>query len=116
MVGYDVYEDKRDFSSEEKVKRYVTANVVYPCYIVSGKVEIFKFKVLGSMQSNSTKLVEGLQTIEIYYKEGDKMAKVGRITPAQVKSFLKLFECADVIGFYDKDTKLEGDYLYTLSS
>lgn len=115
MLGYDVYDDERDFESEE-VKRYTTTKMEYPCYIISGNVEMFKFNVLKNMFNNSTQLIEGLQTIDIYFEQGDQMVKLGKIIPSQVKSFISLFKNAKIVGYFDEDTKLEGDYLYVLAS
>lgn len=116
MLGYDTYEDNRTFETEDKVKRYTTSKMEFPCLILSGQIEMFKFNVLKNMFNSSTQLIEGLQTIDIYYEQGDKVVKLGKITSQQVKSFLSLFSNANIVGYLDKDTKLEGDYLYVLTA
>lgn len=121
-LGYETFEDNRDFKKEGltgDVKRYVTESMTYPCYIISLASNIAKYKldVLKNMFTLSKVYNEELSmsSIDIYFDSGEKLIKFGKISSAQVKSFLKLFDSEQIIGYLDKNTKLEGDYLYVLS-
>ena len=123
-LGYDVYEDNREFEQKGltgEVKRYTTGKLDYPCYIIysedDNQVEMYKIQVLRQMFSTSKTYVESdaKSMINLYFSQGSKMAKLGIIQPKQVKSFLKLFESNIVEGYYDADTVLKDDYLYVLA-
>lgn len=124
-LGYEVYEDNRNFEQDGltgDVKRYVTEKMEFPCYIIVATpdniVENYKISVLTRMFANIKTYNEddANSSISLYFNQGDKTVKLGKIFPKQVKSFLKLFEGNIVDGFYDKDTKLTDDYLYVLSN
>lgn len=118
-IGYDVEESERSFTKEGltgTVTRYTTDDLEFPCYIVSAPFEKYKIKVLQSMfkRVDSYDEEESNLAIHLYFEEGDNRVGLGKIYPRQVKSFLQLFSSNNVSGFYNKDTKLEGDYLYVL--
>lgn len=123
-LGYDVYEDNRNFEQEGltgKVKRYVTESMNFPCFILVSEserpIEVIKIKVLKQMFAVVEKYdeEEANSSISIYFSNGDKTAYLGKIQPRQVKSFLSLFSNNRVDSYYDKDTLLEGDMQYVLS-
>lgn len=123
-LGYDVYEDKRSF--EEKgitgnVKRYTTTKMDFPCYVIvsseDNPVEEFKISVLQKM-FETVKVYdeeEAKRAIFLYFSDGVRTVKLGRIKPSQVKSFLKLFDANNVDGYYSRDKELVGDYRYVLA-
>lgn len=117
-LGYEVHEDDRDFASED-VKRYTYTDMSYPCYIVelSNEKPLAKFtlEVLKNMLVGTEKFDPNAVTISIYFSQGERTVKFGVIQARQAKTFLKLLEKNDVIGFFDKDTILRGDMLYVLS-
>lgn len=124
-LGYDTYEDKRDFEQDGitgDVRRYVVESMTFPCFILVAEedkpVEIVKIKVLKQMSGviESYNEEEANSSISIYFSSGDKTAYLGKIQPRQVKSFIDLFSGNKVIGFYDKNTVLEDDMRYVLSS
>lgn len=124
-LGYDTFEDDRDFEQKGltgKVSRYTTEKMSFPCYIIDAdsgqKVEAYKIKVLKNMTANigSSKNIDiEDDMINLYFSQGGQMARLGKICPKQVKSFLKLFEGNKIDGFFDKDTPLNDDYLYVLA-
>jgi hypothetical protein len=124
-LGFDVYEDNRDFSKEGitgTVKRHSIENASYPNIIVEvddeHPVESYKFQVLKSMLNTSSVFdnsVDGNNAIALYFKQSEKVAKIGQIFPQQVKAFLRLFESNNLSGYYSETEKIDGMYLYVLS-
>ena len=123
-LGYDTYEDNRDFEQEGltgNVRRYVTESMTYPCFIIVNEadkpVEVIKLQVLKKMSAVVEKYdeEEANSMISIYFSSGDKTAYLGKIQPKQVKSFISLFSVNHVVAYYDRDTLLEGDMRYVLS-
>lgn len=124
-LGFDVYEDTRDFQKKgitDEIRRYVTDKMGFPCFIIVASeekpVEMYKVSVLRKTFSSiaATLDEESIgRDINIYFSQGDRTAMLGKIQPRQVKSFLKLFEYNEVHGYLDKDTPLEGQYMYVLS-
>lgn len=121
-LGYATYEDDRSFEKSGltgNVKRYTSESMEYPCYIItlSNSIPRYKIDVLKRMFSMTSSFKEDLVSlsISIYFDNEGKLIKFGKIYPAQVKSFLKLFETEEIIGYYSKDKVLEGEYLYVLA-
>ena len=123
-LGYDVYEDKRDFQQDGltgEVKRFVTESMQFPCFIIVSEpehpVEVVRLTVLRNMSAIVDKYneEEANSMISVYFTMQGKTAYIGKILPRQVKSFLSLFSNNRVDGYYDKDTILDGDMRYTLS-
>ena len=118
-IGYDIEDSNRSFEKKGltgTVTRYTTDDLKFPCYIVSAPFEKYKLKVLKSMYQKveSYDEEESRLAIYLYFEEGGKRVGLGKIYPRQVKSFLQLFSTNKIVGFYDKDTVLENDYLYVL--
>lgn len=119
MLGYDVVEENRSFEAEGltgNVSRYTQSSLNYPCYIVQSPFELYKVNVLRSMYTtgSSESSDEDDLGISIYFEQNQKMAGFGKIYPRQVNAFLKLFERNNILGFYNEETPLKGDYLYVL--
>ena len=125
-LGYDTYEDNREFEQDGltgTVRKYVTENMQYPCYIVEMTddhiIEKYKigvlqkmFKTVDTYDEEEAKLV-----ISVYISGSGKLLRLGQITPKQVKPFLRLFDkdMDYIYGYFDSDTELTKDYLYVLS-
>lgn len=123
-LGYDLYEDNRDFQQKGltgEVKRYTTAKMEFPCYVVcsteTNQVEMYKIQVLKQMFATSKiyNESEANSMIHLYFSQGNQVAKLGIIQPKQVKSFLKLFESNQVDGYFEDGILLQGEHLYVLA-
>ena len=125
-LGYEVYEDDRDFEKEGitgEVSKYSLTNLQYPCLMAisvkDNELPRYRVEVLHHMiQSIHTDNFDADlldSRIHIYIAIEDKIYKLGQLFPKQVKSFLSLFDGFLVRGYLDKDTELEGMYLYTLA-
>lgn len=119
MIGYDVESEERSFEQEGitgTVTRYARGVLTYPCYIVYPPFETYKLRVLQTMylRSDSLNNDDADLGISVYFKQGERLAGLGKIYPRQVSAFLKLFEKNRVVGYYDENTELTGDYLYVL--
>ena len=124
-LGYNVYEDDRNFNQDGltgQVNKYATENMSFPCYIIVAddehKVQMYRIVILKQM-SSTVQIYdeeESKLAINIYFYQDGKTVSICKIFPKQVKSFLKLFDECKVIGFMDKDTELNNDLLYVLSN
>lgn len=122
-LGYDVNQSTRSYEKEGisgEVRRYAKERMSYPHFLLvnskENSVEMHRLQVLSSMFQVSSTLSGGnSNSITVYYKEGDRTIKLGKIAPRQVKAFLRLFDGNQIEGKLDSKTPLEGDYLYVLS-
>ena len=123
-LGYEVYEDNRDFVQEGltgEVKRHVSEDMRFPSIIVQmddeHPVEDYKVQVLRSMLKTATSYDEAFKdtAISVYFYNGEKSARFGQITSHQVRALLQLFASNNLVGYLNKDTILEGHYLFALS-
>lgn len=126
MAGYDIYEDKRTFEQEGitgEVTRYTKVDVTYPYFMLinhhDGNFPLYKMKTLPSLLVNAKTQqsgVDGLdKSIEIYFKDGERAIRLGKILPKQVKGFLNIFDGCDVKCMLNETTELQGDYMYILA-
>lgn len=124
-LGYEVYEDKRDFEQKGltgDVRRYTTTKMVFPCFILchteEKPVPLHSVETLKRMFPTSKVYDETIANslIHIYFNQGETLVKLGCIQPNQVKTFLRLFENCEVDCFMEQDKKLEGMYMYVLSN
>lgn len=121
-LGFNTYADGRSFEKEGitgEVKRFSKEVMEYPNLILLSsedkKIPLYKLKVLPNMFAAQSLVTDKAGSIAIYYSEGDKTIRLGKIFPRQVKAFLKLFEDNDVIGMLNSEKELIGDYMYILS-
>lgn len=121
MLGYEVEEDQREFESE-RVTRYSTSKMQFPCFIVmvteEHPLKQYALDVLKKMFVKSDVYDEELSNslIHLYFSQAGKTVQFGVVQSSQVKTFLRLFEFNEVQGYLDKDTPLSGDKLYVLST
>lgn len=106
-------------SSEEvegitgKVSSFTFTNINYPCYIFKEGSEIPRYKLRivanmvksGNMQDKDTSL---------YFLQNGELYKIGSLSGLQIMGFLDLIGIDNLIGYADKDKKLEGTSLYCL--
>ena len=123
-LGYDTFDSERTFEKQGitgQVQRYSREAMNYPCYIIrsedDNKVGMHQITVLKNMFETTVTYDKNVEdnSIYIYFSQGGKVARIGKIFPRQVKAFLRLFNDNYVDCFLDKDTELTGDYLYVLS-
>jgi len=55
------------------------------------------------------------KSIEIYFKDGERVIRLGKILPKQVKGFLSIFEGCDIKCMLKEDKELVGEYMYILA-
>lgn len=122
MKNIDSYIDKRDFKVQGisgEVSKFISEEVSYPYFLLENTsecpVEFSKLKVLANIIATSRITESSLSPVSVYYRDKDKVLKLGKLSAKQVKSFLRLFDGNLVSGMYDKDTKLSGEHLYVLA-
>lgn len=123
-LGYNTFDANRSFEKEGitgQVQRYSKESMNFPCYIIrsedDNKVGVHQITVLKNMFDTVVAYDKNAEdnSINIYFSQKGKVARVGKILPRQVKAFLRLFDGNYIDCFLDKDTELTGDYLYVLS-
>ena len=122
QLGYDIHESTVT-TAEEVVSRYAKVDIEYPCFTIvkpideesNKKLTLHVTKILPSMFKCSSKDKEDAEYIAVYFKDGARKFKLGRIMSRQVKPILRLFEGFDIEGYLSKEKELVGDYLYVLS-
>ena len=122
-LEYEVSENENyKEGNEEYVSHYVTEKLQFPCYIIrnteESPVEKYKIDILKQMFSTSSTLNEEDDevAINLYFSQGNQLARIGKIYSHQVKSFLNLFKSNCIDGYFNKDKPLKGNYLYVLSN
>lgn len=125
-VGFDVHEDKRTFEQEGitgSISRFAKVDVKYPYFMLVNssdkKIPLYRIKTLPALLVNSKtreiSVEEDKKSIEVYFRDEDKIVRLGKILPHQVKSFLGLFSEYDVECMLTENQKLTGDMMYILS-
>ena len=115
-LGYNIEETDRSFEQAGltgTVKRYALENMVYPCLIFD-KISQYQLKIVKQMASMQSSYNEDEDIICLYVALQGKLVTIGKVFSSQVKSVLMLFDDANAVGYYNKDTELTGDYLYVL--
>lgn len=122
MEIYDSHIDKRNFEIDGitgEIRQFIKEDVAYPYYVIEttpdNPVPLSRLQVLPQLFGTTVVSSNALSAISVYYKDGNKVVKLGKLAAGQVKSFLRLFAGNQITGMYDKDTVLTGDYLYVLS-
>lgn len=124
-LGYETYDDsQRSFDQDGltgEVRRYVTTNMEFPCFIICSTqekpVRMYSLETLKLMFPKAKLYDESVASsmISVYFNQGDKTAKLGLIQPNQVKTFLRLFKDNEVDCYMSRDQKLDGMYKYVLA-
>ena len=122
MQNINGYVDNRSFDVEGitgEIKRYLNEPVAYPYFLIESTpdcpVQLSRLQVLANIFVTSKVIDKGSTAITVYYKDGEKVLKLGKLSPKQVKSFLRLFSGNSVTGMYDDSKVLTGEYLYVLA-
>ncbi len=120
-LGEDAVEVERSYEKQGitgEINRYNKESMQYPSITIinteDNGVPKHKLKILPNMFASP--IAENSNVIYIYFKQGDTVVKLGRISDIQVKTFLKLFDGYNLLGMLNKDKELIGDYLYILSN
>lgn len=111
-----VFEDNRTF---DKTQDYLKG-LAYPCLILTTDAEnpIPKSRLQalkGMLEGANVDLNMSVEPVSLYFKS-EKLMLIGKLQSRQIKSFMKLFEGANIVGYLSQGKKLEGDMLYVLSN
>lgn len=122
MQKLEVYEDERSFAVEGisgKISKFLKEGVSYPFFLLENTkehpVQLNRLQVLANLFNASQNSNSSLTPVSVYYKDCEKVLKLGKLGSRQVKAFLRLFSDNSIVGMFDKDTELRGEYLYVLS-
>lgn len=96
----------------DNVSSYTYTNLNYPCILFKEGFTCPKHQLTVISNMVNSKGVD--KDISLYFnKEGD-LYKIGSISGKQVSAFLEIVGTDVVYGYFDKETKLVDDRLYTL--
>ncbi|MDR0918801.1 MAG: hypothetical protein LBM93_06065 [Oscillospiraceae bacterium] len=118
-TGYAAKTIKRSFEKEGvtgEVTRLLEVIIEYPyLLLIDSKekaIEKYKLQVLAGL----IKSAENQENkVSLYLNKSGKTISLGKIGGRQVKGFLRLFESNEIIGKFDENTDLIGNYLYVLT-
>lgn len=98
-----------------KVTPYTFTGVTYPCVLFKEDFNCprHKLTVISNMVKSGGKLNKD---ISIYFLQKGDVFKIGSLSGFQINAFIDLVGKENLTGFYDKDTQLSGDKLYTLNT
>lgn len=96
----------------DNVAGFTFTKLKFPCIIFKEGFKCPKHQL--TVISNMVKTVKDLKDVNLYYQDNEDVFKMGALSGLQVDSFLEIVGDDKVVGYYDKDTKLEGSMLYTL--
>lgn len=115
---FDFYEGAEDEVStsvdgvSNEVTNFTYTNLEYPCIIFKEGFTCPQHQL--RVISNMVKTVSVNKDISLYFIQGSDLFKMGMLSGVQIQAFLSIVGDDKVIGYFDRDTKLEGDRLYTL--
>lgn len=98
----------------DTVTNYTYTNLNYPCVLFNEGFTCPKhqMKVVSNMVNTGGKDKD----ISLYFQNEGEIYKLGMINGFQMKGFIDIIGLDNIIGFYDENTELLGDKLYTLCS
>lgn len=117
---FDFYEEDTEVDTTTRegitgtVTNFTYTGISYPCIIFKDGFTCPKHKL--KIISNMVKSVKGKKDISLYFQNKGELFKIGELNGFQVSSLLEIVETSVLTGYYDKDTSLEGDLVYTLCS
>lgn len=125
-VGFDVHVDNRTFEQEGitgNVSRYSKVDVKYPYFMIinaeDNKIPLYRMRTLPALlvnaKSKEISIEEDKKSIEVYFKDKDRVVRLGKILPRQVRGFLDLFESYNIECMLNAGQRLEGEMMYILS-
>lgn len=96
----------------DSVSSYTYTNLSYPCILFKEGFACPKHQLTVISNMVNSKGID--KDISIYFnKEGD-LFKIGSISGRQLNAFLEIVGTDVVYGYYDAETRLKDDLLYTL--
>ena len=116
---FDFYEEAEQEEKTEiegitgSVTSYTFTGVSYPCIIFKEEFSCPKHKltVVSNMVKSGNNM---LKDISLYFLQKGDLFKIGSLSGLQVGAFLDLVGVGNVDGFFDANTQLSNDRLYTL--
>ena len=98
----------------DKVTNYTYTGLSFPCVVFNEGFTCPKhqMKVVSNMVNTGGKDKD----ISLYFQNAGEMYKLGMLNGFQMKGFIDIIGLDNITGFYDKETPLKKDKLYTLCS
>lgn len=96
----------------DTVSKFTFTKLEYPCIMFREGFTCpqHQMKVISNMvKTNSPD-----KDTSLYFETGGEMFKLGMLSGRQIDPLLELVGVENLVGYYDSDTKLEGDRIYTL--
>lgn len=96
----------------DKVTEFTYTKLEYPCIMFKEGFSCpqHQMKVI----SNMVKTMNQDKDTALYFLSGGTTYKLGMLSGKQIDPLLELVGVENLVGYYDKDTRLEGDRIYSL--
>lgn len=96
----------------DKVTEFTYTNLEYPCIMFKEGFSCpqHQMKVISNMVKTNTPDKD----TSLYFMNGGELFKLGMLSGQQIDPLLELVGVDSLVAYYDADTKLEGDKIYTL--
>lgn len=98
----------------DEVSKYVYSGMQFPCVCLNADITLPKHKWVIISKLVKQGAVE--KDIGVYMIRNGELFKAGSLSGIQVKAFIDIVGLENIFGYYNKETKLEGDKIYVLSS
>lgn len=96
----------------DKVSKYTYTKLEYPCIIFKSGFTCPQHQM--NVISNMVRTSSPDKDTALYFENDSKLFKLGKLSGTQVDPLLELIGVENLVGYYDENTRLEGDRLYTL--
>lgn len=96
----------------DKVTEFTYTKMEYPCIMFKEGFSCpqHQMKVISNMVKTNTPDKD----TSLYFLSGGEMYKLGMLSGQQIDPLLELVGVDNLVGYYDSETRLEGDRIYTL--
>ena len=105
--------EKNDVSSQV-VDRYSLAELEYPCLVLN-TTDFAKHKIKALSEMIKSAIDFKGETMKVYINSGqNELLSLGGVSGKQVRYVIDLLGRDNITAWYNKETLLEGDLIYTL--
>ena len=105
--------EKNDVSSQV-VDRYSLAELEYPCLVLN-TTDFAKHKIKALSEMIKSAIDFKGETMKVYINSGqNELLSLGGVSGKQVRYVIDLLGRGNITAWYNKETLLEGDLIYTL--
>lgn len=107
-------EGEKNYVSSQVVDRYSLAELEYPCLVLN-TTDFAKHKIKALSEMIKSAIDFKGETMKVYINSGqNELLSLGGVSGKQVRYVIDLLGRDNITAWYNKETLLEGDLIYTL--